>query len=1446
MVTSKNEETRDAKRPKVEDGGYELALGGGVYIDMDKLFKCPALKAYFNKKYKRSVAQLIKQEKFCVIYATKNGIAEGVLHMKTVYAPKSDARLVKKGENSSSLDLAPPVITDEDLSFFVDKAGTRHHVEMRGMRTMEGIFFKAKDVGLVFKSDGFLDTVQRQHTAYSESVDYIWFTLLNPNGNSRVQWSDISTQFPNKGRELFLTFGGPMHALHSTRTQVATEFRKWVYTQVFAIAYGTPAQKRAMIVPSDISCLYLIDTTEREDGKKVYKFGRSKKLKERFYQHSATFGDKIVLDTIVFVPQKCLSEAEALLNYSIAEDLRFHLDEARELLLLDPDGYKVIRTIMQTRPKVEDGGYELALGGGVYIDMDKLFKCPALKAYFNKKYKRSVAQLIKQEKFCVIYATKNGIAEGVLHMKTVYAPKSDARLVKKGENVERIIMLAKSSSLDLAPPVITDEDLSFFVDKAGTRHHVEMRGMRTMEGIFFKAKDVGLVFKSDGFLDTVQRQHTAYSESVDYIWFTLLNPNGNSRSDISTQFPNKGRELFLTFGGPMHALHSTRTQVATEFRKWVYTQVFAIAYGTPAQKRAMIVPSDISCLYLIDTTEREDGKKVYKFGRSKKLKERFYQHSATFGDKIVLDTIVFVPQKCLSEAEALLNHSIAEDLRFHLDEARELLLLDPDGYKVIRTIMQTRPKVEDGGYELALGGGVYIDMDKLFKCPALKAYFNKKYKRSVAQLIKQEKFCVIYATKNGIAEGVLHMKTVYAPKSDARLVKKGENVERIIMLAKSSSLDLAPPVITDEDLSFFVDKAGTRHHVEMRGMRTMEGIFFKAKDVGLVFKSDGFLDTVQRQHTAYSESVDYIWFTLLNPNGNSRSDISTQFPNKGRELFLTFGGPMHALHSTRTQVATEFRKWVYTQVFAIAYGTPAQKRAMIVPSDISCLYLIDTTEREDGKKVYKFGRSKKLKERFYQHSATFGDKIVLDTIVFVPQKCLSEAEALLNHSIAEDLRFHLDEARELLLLDPDGYKVIRTIMQTRPKVEDGGYELALGGGVYIDMDKLFKCPALKAYFNKKYKRSVAQLIKQEKFCVIYATKNGIAEGVLHMKTVYAPKSDARLVKKGENVERIIMLAKSSSLDLAPPVITDEDLSFFVDKAGTRHHVEMRGMRTMEGIFFKAKDVGLVFKSDGFLDTVQRQHTAYSESVDYIWFTLLNPNGNSRSDISTQFPNKGRELFLTFGGPMHALHSTRTQVATEFRKWVYTQVFAIAYGTPAQKRAMIVPSDISCLYLIDTTEREDGKKVYKFGRSKKLKERFYQHSATFGDKIVLDTIVFVPQKCLSEAEALLNHSIAEDLRFHLDEARELLLLDPDGYKVIRTIMQTYDAQLTETLAEKLAEKDLRIAELEKRIVVWARTSQKLRDLSAWRVNPARVWYVLQQYLIRELNFIFLQKTSSKWN
>lgn len=82
-------------------------------------------------------------------------------------------------------------------------------------------------------------------------------------------------------------------------------------------------------------------------------------------------------------------------------------------------------------------------------------------------------------------------------------------------------MLAKANSCPFAPPLLEDSDLKFFVDKAGVQREVEMRGMCTMEGIFFKAKDVARVFQSDRFVDTIQRSDTTYEEFVDFVWFIM-------------------------------------------------------------------------------------------------------------------------------------------------------------------------------------------------------------------------------------------------------------------------------------------------------------------------------------------------------------------------------------------------------------------------------------------------------------------------------------------------------------------------------------------------------------------------------------------------------------------------------------------------------------------------------------------------------------------------------------------------------------------------------------------------------------------------------------------------------------------------------------------------------------------------------------------------------------
>lgn len=54
------------------------------------------------------------------------------------------------------------------------------------------------------------------------------------------------------------------------------------------------------LVPNDLACIYLVDTTMRERKSKVYEFGRSGKIKDRFYNHSNAFGPGTLLDTVIF------------------------------------------------------------------------------------------------------------------------------------------------------------------------------------------------------------------------------------------------------------------------------------------------------------------------------------------------------------------------------------------------------------------------------------------------------------------------------------------------------------------------------------------------------------------------------------------------------------------------------------------------------------------------------------------------------------------------------------------------------------------------------------------------------------------------------------------------------------------------------------------------------------------------------------------------------------------------------------------------------------------------------------------------------------------------------------------------------------------------------------------------------------------------------------------
>ncbi|GAB9475257.1 hypothetical protein Gpo141_00012359 [Globisporangium polare] len=403
----------------------------------------------------------------------------------------------------------------------------------------------------------------------------------------------------------------------------------------------------------------------------------------------------------------------------------------------------------------------------------------------------------------------------------------------------------------------------------------------------------------------------------------------------------------------------------------------------------------------------------------------------------------------------------------------------------------------------------------------------------------------------------------------------------------------------------------------------------------------------------------------------------------------------------------------------------------------------------------------------------------------------------------------------------------------RARLRGHEYDVELSGETYVNVDLLFQCAELKDYFAKRYKRSAKHFICEEDLHVVFVSKRNVENDELELKTSYSSRTDVRLVKKNAHVERIIATAKENSHALAPPVLVDKDLSFFVNKAGTLHQVEMRGERTMDGIYFKAKDVGVVFESRRLPEIIQRDDITYRESIDFVRFALHNstPGGNLQpipSDTSDEghprdsdtppqerVPkrtyNQSQEIFLTFSGLMHALHNTRSPVAEEFRGWVYKQVFTLAYGTVTQKKEMLqtlckidksflqafmklVPSNLACIYLVDTTMREGDAKVYKFGRSGKIKNRFYDHHNAFGAGTLLDTVIFVPADALSEAETILRKSLIPEIQFRYDTTRELVTLTDVNRKAVRTIMQTIADKYNGSMAIQASKHEEEIKDL----------------------------------------------------
>jgi prophage antirepressor-like protein len=341
-------------------------------------------------------------------------------------------------------------------------------------------------------------------------------------------------------------------------------------------------------------------------------------------------------------------------------------------------------------------------------------------------------------------------------------------------------------------------------------------------------------------------------------------------------------------------------------------------------------------------------------------------------------------------------------------------------------------------------------------------------------------------------------------------------------------------------------------------------------------------------------------------------------------------------------------------------------------------------------------------------------------------------------------------------------------------------EIVLDGIVYINLSCLLKTAPFAAYFAKHYKKSEKQLIEDDKLELetFNVTMTNVANGVFDPRWPYRPGSDLRLVVKDGKINEFIERVKGDSDPLVPAVIAD--IGFFEDALGEKHEVEMRGERTVKGIFFKVKDVGRVFGTNALTEDIQHKTAKAKAGEDYVWFSMPTDDKKSGS----------REVFFTFLGLLRAIMRSNMPGAERLCVWVCEIVLVHGFGTQEQKQKLAkslldkktvdevtkrCATDIACVYLLETanpSRQENGitKRVYKFGRSKNVKDRMDKHVVTYGHGSVIDTLIFIPVNHLSEAETKLKHTLGKKYAYEDGTQTELLLLSADERNTVRNAMR----------------------------------------------------------------------------
>lgn len=145
-----------------------------------------------------------------------------------------------------------------------------------------------------------------------------------------------------------------------------------------------------------------------------------------------------------------------------------------------------------------------------------------------------------------------------------------------------------------APNLLMLKDSEKFKDNKGGTLEIEVRGIKGDTcNIFFLVVDVSRAFKLNNrhLVTTITNKKGSYLRHIHYKTFICTMPNNVGLCKIKKQ-------LYVTYGGILKILFSSRSHIATSYVLWATNTLFTMQMGTFEQKKC------ISCRYFGNSIQK--------------------------------------------------------------------------------------------------------------------------------------------------------------------------------------------------------------------------------------------------------------------------------------------------------------------------------------------------------------------------------------------------------------------------------------------------------------------------------------------------------------------------------------------------------------------------------------------------------------------------------------------------------------------------------------------------------------------------------------------------------------------------------------------------------------------------------------------------------------------------